>query len=360
MRISGRARSAAIVIAFAGPAFCQSSATPSPRECARAGDRLQSESLREKAWGAHLAAACHILTLAPEIGAQLDRLHPEMLARFVWDSEPFWVGHAMLDALIQLRAPLEAPILASIAKGYPAEATILMLQNRVANESLLAAVRMAPVRGYEWVAAGNALAALRAPGFAASLLREVRLTHRVRVSDAGEDIPPSTAGSSLSALASARVPPGFPPVAMYMLTAERKPDAELVSDGRTPIYARRVVIEPGVQRTLATGAEYCPQCVRVGYLAELARISYDEAYRAIEPHTGVRWSNSRQVDAAISRALALQKSRLRQLVERMVSAGALDRAGQAIALQIEILIDDQRSDRSAALPTYPAVQLQIP
>jgi hypothetical protein len=41
-----------------------------------------------EAWGAHFAAACHYAE------------HPETLARFVWDSEPFWVGHAMVDAWV--------------------------------------------------------------------------------------------------------------------------------------------------------------------------------------------------------------------------------------------------------------------
>jgi hypothetical protein len=51
----------------------------------------------------------------------------------------------MLDALIQLRFPLEASVLTSIAQRYPAEATILMLQDAPGNLSPLAAVRQGPV-----------------------------------------------------------------------------------------------------------------------------------------------------------------------------------------------------------------------
>jgi hypothetical protein len=353
--------SVAMAVVSEGRALCQNPETPSPWECSRAAERLQSDALLEKAWGAHLAAACGILSLAAEIGAQLDRMHPETLARFLWDSEPFWVGHAMLDALIQLRVPLEAPILASIAQGYPAEATILMLRDRKANESLLADVRVAHAGGGEWVAAGNALAALRARGFAAALLREIRPANMIRVSDTdtGENIPPGAAGSSLSALATCRVPPGFPPVAMYRLTAERTAGAELVSDGPTPIYSQRTVIEPGANRTFTSGSSYCLQCLRVGYLAELPGISNDEAYRTIESHTGVRWSNPLQVSAAISHALAEQESRLRQLVKRLVSAGVLESSELSITMHVEPQIEDQRSDRSTTLPAYPAVQFQL-
>jgi len=74
--------------AFSSPTVCRISQTLSPADCARAAERLQSDSAREKAWGAHFAAACHYAE------------HPETLARFVWDSEPFWVGHAMVDAWV--------------------------------------------------------------------------------------------------------------------------------------------------------------------------------------------------------------------------------------------------------------------
>src|SRR5882672_4650004 len=83
-------------------AICQ---TP---DCSKAAERLHSEPLSEKAWGAYLAATCHLPGLAPEIAAEVDGEHGTS-----WNSAPFWVGHALLDALIQLRQPLDSAVLAS-------------------------------------------------------------------------------------------------------------------------------------------------------------------------------------------------------------------------------------------------------
>src|SRR5205085_12217875 len=132
-----------MILLLAKGALCQSPAPPDPRECAGAAERLQAESMREKAWGAYLAAACTIPSLAGEIGAELERLHPQELARLTWDSESFWAGRTMLDALIQLHEPLEASLLTSISQGFPTEATILALQDELRNGPLLAALRRA-------------------------------------------------------------------------------------------------------------------------------------------------------------------------------------------------------------------------
>ena len=71
---------------------------------------------------------CQLTGLAGEIEAELAQAQPEALARFTWNSESFWMAHAMLDALIQLRQPVPMEPLESIAKAFPIEGTILMLQ----------------------------------------------------------------------------------------------------------------------------------------------------------------------------------------------------------------------------------------
>ncbi len=341
-------------------AVCQSPETPQPRDCAQAAKRLHAESLREKAWGAHLAQTCQIPSLAAEIGAELDRLHPNELAGFRWDSEPFWVGHAMLDALIQLHEPLEAPVLASISQGFPTEGAILALQDASRNGSLFAALRLTHVGSSEWVAASNALARLRTPGFADALLQEVRIANWVWVSDTGELTPPGEAGSLSGGALRMRVPPGFPPVAWYRLTSEHGPGRQLVSEGTTPIYSQRTILDPGVDRTLAWPPEgYCLQCLRLQYLAELAQMSNVEVNRAIEPQTAVRWTNLLQLNAEISRALTDQKAAIAHLVKSLASAGALKTSQLGMSFHLEILIEDQRSHQSVPLPRSSPVSFQL-
>jgi hypothetical protein len=343
-----------------GEAICQTLGHLGADECVGAADRLHSDSLREKAWGAHLAAACQMQELAGEIGAELERLHPDALAGSTWNSEAFWVGHSMLDALIQLREPLPASVLASVAKGLPNERTILMLQNALENRALLAEVRAHPGGG-EWVAASNALPRMRAPGFAAALLAEIHVTHGVWVSDRGRLPGRGVAGSLASGAPTMPVPSGFPPIAVYRLTAQHAPGDELVSDGGTPIYSQRTIIEPGVERTLTWPPEgYCSQCLEIEYLAELAHLLKTEVDRCIEPQTPVRWTNLLQLNAEIAQALANQHTALKQLAKLLISAGILDISELRLPLRVEVRIEDQRRNRSVPRPTFTSVEFRLP
>jgi hypothetical protein len=272
----------------------------------------------------------------------------------------------MLDALIQLRRPLETSALTSIAQRFPTEATILMLQDAPRNQPLLAAVREGPVSHAVWVAASNALARLRAPGFAAALLREAPLTNSVFVLDPGK-APNGSAGSVMSGIASTQLPPGFPPIAVYSLTTEAAPGEELASDGPTPIYVKRAVIDASGSINWPPDArcfecpKNCPECVweRTEYLANLAHIPNAEVDRAIHPQVIVRWTDLFQVEMEISRALAAQEAGLRRLVQLLASAGALETSELGMKLHITVQISDERSDRSVSLPQYPAVELSL-
>src|SRR6185503_16630422 len=208
-------------------AFCQTGASAPPADCARASERLHSGLPREKAWGAHLAAACYLPGLVAGIAAELDVEH----ADFARDSEPFWVQRALLDALIQLRQPLDSSRLASFVHAFRAEAAILMVQQPLANRENLAMLRAGEPKGFEWVAASNALAAMRAPGFARALLHEVHIKQSVRVTDGADPPGVGGAGSLVGGGPTMRVPSGFPPISLYRLTGLGAPGDELIADG---------------------------------------------------------------------------------------------------------------------------------
>src|ERR1700693_344430 len=129
-----------------GVAFCQVG------DCAKAAERLHSEPMSEKAWGAYLAATCQLTELASEIATEVDGEHETS-----WNPEPFWVAHALLDALIQLRHPLDSAVLASFVPAFRTEAAILMLQYFRANREALLALRAGDPKGDDWVPASNAL-----------------------------------------------------------------------------------------------------------------------------------------------------------------------------------------------------------
>jgi hypothetical protein len=349
----------AIAVVLTGRALCQIPESIDSRDCDRAAERLNSESLQEKAWGAHFGAACLIPSFAAEIASRLIRLDPEGLGRVTFDSESFWTAHAMLDALIELHQPLDASVLALIAEGFPAEAILIALQVPSTRGPFLTKFRLNHSDA-EWVAASNALAKLRAPGFAGSLLREVHLANSVWVSDTGESPPHLTFTSVLSSVPHVAVPTGFPAVTLYRLTAQPAADYTLVSDGTTPIYADRTVVEPGANRILRQGGEgYCAECLRIGYLADLARLPSNEVDHIVRPLTPVRWTSPLQLRAEISQALAVQKVAIEWLVKMLRASGALEVSDLKRPFQVEILIYDQRRDRSVALPQNTSVELRL-
>lgn len=345
--------------AFCVGGLCQTFGSGDARDCGRATELLRAASPLEKSWGAHWAAVCRLNGLAGEIATQLVQADPEILARSLWDSEPFWMAHLMLEALIQLRQPLAAPLLESIAKGVPVEATILMLQYPVENRHLLAAMS-SHSSGAEWVAASNALTRMRTPGFAATLLAEIPLSQSVVVSDTGDAPERGTAGSLPFGGPTVREPPNFPPVGIYRLTNQNSPDNQMVSDGPVSIYSRRIPIEPGVRQTLDYAPEgYCTGCLEIAYLAELAGITSAEAAHAIERRTAVRWTNLLEFSAEVSSGLTSQETALRHLANSLVTAGSLGTPELPRSLSIEVKIDDRRSDTSVPLPKYGRIEFRL-
>jgi hypothetical protein len=345
-----------LYVAVACAAFCQDRP-----DCENAAQRLHSESATEKAWGAHLAAECRLPALAKEIGDELVRLQLESLARLTSDSEHYWMAYALLDALIQLRAPLDESVLASIVQGFPTEGVILSLQNPHVSAAFLAEVRASrPAASAEAVALSNALAAMRAPGFAATLLHEVQLTQWVWLSDSGDARMGGTAGSILGGILQLKVPSGLPSVGRYRLTSQPASQDEVFSDGATPIYLEHIIVEPGIERIPEWPPEaYCVQCLRIGYLAVLASLPATEVKRAIEPQISIRWSTLLGLNAEMSRALAEQIQAMNQLAKSLVSAGALLPAELELPLKIEVQINDQRKDQSPPIPAAGPVTFVI-
>lgn len=344
---------------FGTSGLCQAVGSRDAHDCEQAADRLRAHSLREKTWGAHWAMVCQLTGLAGDIEAELAQAQPESLAKSTWNSESFWMAHSMLDALIQLRRPVPTAQLESIAEAFPIEGTILMLQYPAENRRLMEGVHARP-GGAEWVAVSNALTRMRTPGFAATLLAEIPLSQSVLVSDNGDAPGRGMAGSLASGGPTLRVPPDFPPVGIYRLTAQHSADDQLVSDGPLPIYSHRTALDPGVEQTLNYPPEgYCSRCLEIEYLAELANTSRMEVDRVVDWQTALRWTNLLQFNAELSRALRDQESALKRLGGSLVSAGVLDNSELPMVLHIYVSIQDRRTDRSVSLPKCPPVEFRL-
>jgi hypothetical protein len=376
----------------AGAAFGQADEHPDPRQCAPGLERLHASSLQEKAWGAHLIAQCHANDGAAEIAAELDRLQPDMSGMMYVDLSGYrhldyawWAAKALLDALIQLHRPLEVPKLYAIFQRFPTEGTILMLQDEPRYSSLLARVREARVPISLWVAASNALTRLRPHGFATALLEELRLSNRVWVSDTDKFLSPGSPGSGMLGNSSLQVPPGFPPIDQYWLTAEHfcaeqtfglgPCNDELVSEGPAQsiralsVYSRRVHFEPGVNRTVFFPSDGycreceagCPQCEsdRICYLAELAHMPSRDISTAANSQEQVAWANPARISATAAKGLTEQVAAMRRLARHLVSSGAMDVSELDLTLYIEVRLWDFRGDRTTPLPQLQPVRFNL-
>jgi hypothetical protein len=271
------------------------------------------------------------------------------------------MAYAMLDALIQLRAQLDEPVLASIMKGFPPEAVVLMLQDPHVSPSLLAEVRPSRSGSAEWVALSNALVAMRAPGFAATLLSEVQFTHGVWLSDSGDaPVGGGMAGSILGGIPLFKVPAGFPPVTRYRLTSQPARDDELFSDGPSRVCLKHIIAEPGVEITPAWSPEgFCLQCLRTSYLARLAGLSAPEVRRTIDARTSIRWSTMLNLNAEISHAIAEQIQAIIHLAKLLLSGGALLPSEYEQPVMIQVGIYDQRVNQTPPIPAVGPVTFII-
>ena len=165
---------------------------------------------------------------------------------------------------------------------------------------------------------------MRAPGFAATLLAEIPLSHSVWVSiwrcagtrDGGQHRFGRTDPASAFR---------FPASWDHRLIAQHSADDQMVSDGPLPIYYHRTALDPGVEQTLNYPAEgHCSRCLEIDYLAELAGTARIEVDRVVDWQTALRWSNSLQFNAELSRALMDQELALKHLASSLGSAGVLD------------------------------------
>jgi hypothetical protein len=259
------------------------------------------------------------------------------------------MAQAFLDALIDLRPALDESSLQSILKGFPDHAAILMLQHPYSHQESLASLRTRVSGGATWVAASNALASMRSRGFAATLLRETRIAHRFVVTEVGEACCSGTIGSMLGGPISLKVPNGFPAVRFYRLVGKPASGDEMIADGPTPIYARKVLLTPGIEGTIPGEPEgFDHQWLRIEYLSQLSGLPLVETELAIKPNTAVRWSANLEAD--ISSALQDQVSAMGHLAKSLLKSGALETSEIPMMLRIDVTIED-RTGRSKPLPT---------
>ena len=316
---------------------------------------IQSASTRDRAWAAYLIGEYRLKDFAP---ALIELLNPNSLES---DWETGYVYRAVLDSLIKLRVSVPSDRLAPLYERFPDETLIILARSPSENSETLLSIAEQPGREVCWVAACNLLAESKAPGFAAFLLKSVKIKIEIAVSESGNKGYWS-GGSSMSVGCGVfQVPDGFPPIALYQLIDRPRRDAVVIAQGPHPVFYERQVVEPGIANQKGAGVtdqsvERSLYCLE--YLAALLGQGASELELREKYPKSIAWSGIKRykVDVISFRELVIGKfERLkRQCVDKELLTES-EAEAEALRPNLIITVRDMRENKTPPLPEISGV-----
>jgi hypothetical protein len=339
-------------------------APPTPAVAAARGALQQAllaelaiDDARRQAWAAYQLGACGLAS-SREALLPLARLAPA--ADDAAAKRRFGV---VIDALVRLQGTTPADVVALAATHrHLAEAIILAAREPSAHQAMLEDA-LAGQPGFDvgdgaWLAARQLLLGERSSRLAEDLARDLELRLRVAVVDPGK----ADAGGGMSGARSGgrvRVEDDFPPKAVYELsTGSSVGAAVLVKDVGTVSWSRR---EFAVSGTVG-GPEFPldRDQARIDLLAQLCR-PWLMTWLKSDNVLLVTWSDAKACrdQVATERARLLQQRE--DLLEHVAEQGLLGPEHQErFPPKLVIRVDDQRADRTVALPALDVVAPPTP
>lgn len=307
-----------------------------------------SNEIRKQAWGAYLVGERRLKDLAPSLHSLLVQSQ---------EADPHQVHCLRLvvfDSLIRLSATVSAKDLLPLFSDYPEQVIILLANSPVENSDALLALAGMTKRGRRWAAVCNLLAETKAPGFAALMLKDLKIEARVHVFEYGSHSVGIGAGVLWGTVACGvrGAPRGFPPVAHYKFENRPLRGAVVLSTGKRPIYYQRVVVsgtrQQGFCRPDSGGND---DLERAEYLAALLETSKEELGFDPQPSSAVIWSDAEQFRDEVERIRKELFMKYDDLVARLVSSRLLSQSEAAgLKPQISITVVDSREKASSPLP----------
>jgi len=319
----------------------------------RVDQLIQSASNKDRAWAAYLIGEYGLKEFAP---ALVELLNPNQGAP-EWETE--LVYRAALDSLIRLRVGAPSGSLMPLYERFPDETLIILARSPSENGEALLSIAEQPGRTVCWVAACNLLAESKAPGFAAYLLKSVKIKVEIAVSDGGSKGYGSGLGSGAAGCGVSQVTDGFPPTARYQLILDPKRDAVVVAPGAHPVFYERLVIEPGVtnQRWMSV-ADHSVQRDRycLEYLAALLGQSADELGLR-ETYTDlIAWSGIERYKVDVISFRELVIGNFERVKKRCVEGNLLSESeAEALRPNLIITVRDMRENKTPQLPEISGV-----
>lgn len=213
---------------------------------------------------------------------------------------------------------------------------------------------LASASGQEWFALANLLSSQApVPGFAATVLRDVRLRLEIEVVDPDSGLGSGSGGGIEGGgwIGMEPDPNGFPPHVVYSFASGNVPGAIVMSPGPRTVYYSRRIASRGVSRAVNNGNGPTTED-RLAYLNALIRTrnySFRPLLRA-RTSVSIAWTN----EPALQERVAFEQQKIASDYDRMLRAlseiGYLtaDEAG-GLPLDLAVDIRDLRTDRKRPL-----------
>lgn len=260
---------------------------------------LRSRDPRLEAWGAWYAGAGGLRQLGPLI----QDVVRAQVGRPVAMNATLDIA---LDAIIQLRVPLDPDLLADVYAVRPAQALIAASFAEDPDDLLDLVLRSS--KGPEWFAAANLLLDRNPQRLAAHALSGLRLRLTIFVVDAGTGVASGGGGAGIGCGVEG-LAPGMPPWATYSLTSFPAAGLSILALGPKPIYYRRTVAP--------AGQSPAGSVVDIGKPSGSDRLEYAAAAAGLPPaQMPLRGDEQHSITLPEGRSLAIEVARLRDDLER--------------------------------------------
>ena len=319
----------------------------------RVGQLIQSASTRDRAWAAHFIGEYGLKEFAPVL---IELLNPNQ-------PDPEWetalVHRAVLDSLIRLGINAPSDSLMPLYERFPDETLIILARSPAENSDALLSIADQPRRDVCWVAACNLLAETKAPGFAAFLLKSVKIKIEIAVSDGGSGGIGTGGPSCAMGGAVSQVTDGFPPTARYQLIQKPERDAVVVAPGLHPVYYKRQEIEPGIKnQNWMSVAEHSVKrdlyCLE--YLAALFGQSVSELGLRETYYKSIAWSGTQHYKVEVISLRELVIGNFERLKKQCIERDLLsDAEAEALRPNLIITVMDMRKNKTPPLPEISVV-----
>jgi hypothetical protein len=305
---------------------------------------IQSDSKMDRAWAAYFIGEYGLKEFEP---ALIEILNPDTLAP---EGETSFLYRAVLDSVIKLRISVPSDKLMPLYERFPDETLIILARSPSDNGETLLSIAEKPGRQVYWIAACNLLTEGKAPGFAAFLLKSVKITVEITVSEGGGMSGGVGSGGSIAIACglSTHLPNDLPPISVYKLTQEQTRDAVVIAPGAHPIYYER--------RDFGSGASFTDHGIPrdlycLEYLAALINQSVSQLGIRERYSKSIAWSGIQSYKVDVISFRELVKGNFERMKKQCVERNLLSETeAEALKPNLLVTVTDLRENKTTPLP----------